>query len=118
MSVKNIEMAGKTKSMSIIKQLLLQLNQGHSNKQIVRKAGIPTNTLRRYLRLLQGCSFPLEQLIQRDEPDIERILKSKVSVSKDHQCDLEALFPWVKEELKRTGVTRFILSGEYRKRYS
>lgn len=111
-------MAGKTKSMSIIKQLLLQLHQGQSNKQIVRNTGISKNTLRRYLRLLQGCSFPLEQLIHMDEPEIERILNTKVSVNKDHQCDLEALFPWVKRELKRTGVTRFILWGEYRKRYS
>jgi transposase len=114
---KNIEMAGKTKSMSIIKQLLLQLHQGQSKKQIVRDTGISKNTLRRYLRLLNGCGHPLEQLIQMDEPEIERILNKKISVNKDHQCDLEALFPWVKEELKRTGVTRFILWGEYRKRY-
>ena len=33
-------MAGKTKSMSIIKQLLLQLHQGQSKKQIVRDMGI------------------------------------------------------------------------------
>ncbi len=51
------------------------------------------NTLRRYLRLLQGCSFTFEQLIQMDEPEIERILNNRVSVNKDHQCDLDALFP-------------------------
>lgn len=110
-------MAGKTKSMSIIKQLLLQLHQGQSKKQIVRDMGISKNTLRRYLRLLQGCGFALEELIQMDEPEIERILNNKIAVNKDHQCDLEVLFPWVKSELKRTGVTRFVLWGEYRKRY-
>ncbi len=76
-------MAGKTKSMSIIKQLLLQLHQGQSKKQIVRDMGISKNTLRRYLRLLQGCSHTLEQLIQMDEPKIERILNSRVSVNKE-----------------------------------
>jgi hypothetical protein len=37
---KNIEMAGKTKLMSIVKQILLQLHQGQSRKSIVRDMGL------------------------------------------------------------------------------
>ncbi len=114
---KDIEMAGKTKPMSIVKQILLQLHHGQSKKSIVRDMGLSKNTLRRYILLAQGSGYPLEQLIMFDDPQLEQVLYQKATVSKGHLYDLEELFPWIKEELRRTGVNRLILWGEYRKRY-
>jgi transposase len=114
---KNIEMAGKTKLMSIVKQILLQLHQGQSKKSIVRDMGLSKNTLRRYILLAQGSGYPLEKLITLDDSELERILNQKASVSNDHLSDLEELFPMFKNELRQTGVNRFVLWGEYRKKY-
>ena len=110
-------MAGKTKLMSIVKQILLQLHQGQSRKSIVRDMGLSKNTLRRYILLALGSGYPLEKLITLDDPELERILNQKASVSNDHLSDLEELFPMFKNELRQTGVNRFVLWGEYRKKY-
>ncbi len=110
-------MAGKTKPMSIVKQILLKIQQGHSKKGIVRDLGLSKNTLRRYIQLIQGSGYPPEQLIAMDDPKLEQILNQKTAVNRDHFNDIEELFPWIKEELRRTGVNRFVLWGEYRKRY-
>ena len=111
-------MAGKTKPMSIVKQILLQLHQGQSKKGIVRDMGVSKNTLRRYIQLAQGSGYSFDQLIALDDPELEHILNLKAKVSRDHLSEIEELFPWIKEELKRTGVNRFVLWGEYRRRYS
>lgn len=110
-------MAGKTKPMSIVKQILLQLHQGQSRKSIVRDIGVSKNTVRRYLQLVQGCGHPIEELLKMDDPVLEDTLNRQVKVSRDHLDELEDIFPWMKAELKRTGVNRFVLWGEYRQRY-
>lgn len=110
-------MAGKTKPMSIVKQILLQLHHGQSKKSIVREMGVSKNTVRRYIQLAQGCGYPIQELIKMDDPILESLLNRQVTVSRDHVEELEELFPWMRDELKRTGVNRFVLWGEYRKRY-
>jgi hypothetical protein len=110
-------MAGKIKPMSIVKQILLQLYQGHSKKSIVRDTGVAKNTVRHYIELAQGSGHGLEELIKMDDQALEVVLSNHTTVSRAHFEELEELFPWVKEELRRTGVNRFVLWGEYRKRY-
>jgi len=110
-------MAGKTKLMSIVKQILLLLHQGHSKKSIVRDTGVSKNTVRHYIELAQGSGHTLEQLLKMDDQTLESVLNRHTCVSRAHFDDLQDLFPWIKEELKRTGVNRFVLWGEYRQRY-
>lgn len=110
-------MAGKTKPMSIVKQILRALEQGQSKKSIVRDLGVSKNTVRRYIRHAMGSGIALEELLRMDDLQLEAVLNRQVTVSRDHQYDLEELFPWIKEELRRTGVTRFVLWREYRSKY-
>jgi transposase len=110
-------MAGKVKPMSIVKQILLQAHQGKSRKSITRSVGVSKNTVRRYIQLAQGSGHTLEELINMDDPTLEMILHRSVSISKSHYEDLENQFPRMREELKQTGVNRFVLWGEYRRRY-
>jgi len=110
-------MAGKTKPMSTVKQILLQLFQGQSRKSIVRSTGVSKNTVRHYIQVFQGSGHTLEELVKMDETELECLIQKQSSADKAHINDLEALFPWIKEELKRTGVNRFVLWGEYRRRY-
>ena len=110
-------MAGKPKPMSIVKQILLLRLQGHSRKSIVRDYGISINTVRRYIELAQGSGHTVEQLSKMDDQALEAVLNHHTSVKRSHFDELQDLFPWIKEELKRTGVNRFVLWGEYRQRY-
>ena len=110
-------MAGKIKPMSIVKQILLQLYQGQSKKSIVRDTGVAKNTVRHYIELARGSGHMLEELIKMDDQSLEVVLSKHTTVNRAHLEELDELFPWIKEELKRTGVNRFVLWGEYRKRY-
>jgi transposase len=110
-------MAGKVKPMSIVKQILLQAYQGKSRKSITRSVGVSINTVRRYLQLAQGSGHKLDELIKMDDPMLEKILHRSVTISKSHYEELEEMFPTMRKELKETGVTRFLLWGEYRRRY-
>ncbi|MFH1119131.1 MAG: IS21 family transposase [Bacteroidota bacterium] len=103
--------------MSIVKQILLKVQQGQSKKGIVRDMGLSKNTLRRYIQLIQGSGYPPEQLIAMEDQELEQILNQKTTVNRDHFNDIEELFPWIKQEIKLPGVNRFVLWGEYRKRY-
>ncbi|MBK9356436.1 MAG: transposase [Bacteroidales bacterium] len=52
-----------------------------------------------------------------EDQELEQILNQKTTVNRDHFSDIEELFPWIKKEIKLPGVNRFVLWGEYRKRY-
>lgn len=110
-------MAGKPKPMSIVKQILLLINQGHSKKSIVRQTGVSKNTVRHYNEAAQGSGHSFEELIKMEDPVLESVLNKQTSVNRAHFDDLFELFPYMQEELKRTGVNRFVLWGEYRQRY-
>jgi len=110
-------MAGKTKTMSTVKQILLHHFQGRSKKSIVRALNISKNTVRRYIQQAQGSGLSIEDLLQLDDQTLESILCREVRVNREHYRQLLELFPWMQDELKRTGVNRFVIWGEYRKRY-
>jgi transposase len=110
-------MAGKTKTMSVVKQILLQHYQGRSKKSIVRDLGVSKNTVRRYMQLAQGSGCSIEDLLKMDDKSLESILCREVIVERSHADSLYELFPWIREELRRTGVNRWVLWGEYRQRY-
>lgn len=110
-------MAGKNKTMSIVKQILLQHFQGRGKKSIVRDLSVSKNTVRRYIQLAQGAGHTPEELLQLDDEALESILCKNVPVDRAHFDQLHELFPWMREELKRTGVNRWVLWGEYRQRY-
>lgn len=110
-------MAGKTKTMSTVKQILLQYYQGRSRKSIVRDTGVSKNTVRRYLQLAQGSGLTTEALLEMEDHALERLLCKTTVVERTHYEELLELFPLMRVELKRTGVNRWVLWGEYRTRY-
>lgn len=111
-------MAGKSLPMNTLKQLLLKLQQGESKKQMARDLGISRNTLKNYLAVISQNSESIDQLIDKEDFELINALQPKAAVEKDHLSELEALFPWMEQELKQVGVTRHLLWEEYRSRYS
>jgi len=103
--------------MTIVKQILLQAYQGKSRKSIARDIGVSKNTVRRYIELARGSGHSLGELVKMDDLALEDILHRQVTLSASHVEEVKELFPSMREELRRTGVNRFVLWGEYRKRY-
>jgi len=86
-------MANRTINMEVIKQIGILSKLGYAKKAIARELNLSKNTVKSYLA-------------KRDEPP-EPELNSRREILFD-------FFPYVKKELRRKGVTRQILWGEYR----
>jgi transposase len=89
-------MANKTIAMEVIKQIGILSNLGYSKKAIARELKLSRNTVKSYLSRGDQITEP--------SPNNKR-------------DTLYEFFPYVKSELKRNGVTRQILWGEYRAKH-
>ncbi len=115
-------MAGKPKSMSQIKQLLLLHQQGKGKKMIARTLGISKNTVSSYLDKLQGLisgnngsKLTLKDLIKLETPELEAKFHPGNPAYKDDRYDhFKDQVAFYLAELKRTGVSKKLLWEEYR----
>jgi len=64
-------MAGKTKPMSQIKQLLLLIKQGYGNKAIARELGMSRNTVKSYRQKAAHNPVSIDHLLEQDDPVLE-----------------------------------------------
>lgn len=110
-------MAGKTIAMSIFKQIIRLRMQGISLKGVSKSIGVSRNTAKKYLRLLEVKGFSFEEYLQMDDESLSRLLQDSETIDSERLQKLESLFPHFENELKRTGVTRWILWGEYKNQH-
>jgi len=109
-------MAGKTKPMSQIKQLLQMRQKGYGRKTIARKLGISKTTVKSYLDKLKTIDYDVEVLLGMDEPVLESKFHAGNPAYKDN-CRYEFIkenLDYYEKELKKPGVTRKLLWEEYR----
>jgi len=107
-------MAGKTKAMSQIKQLLRLHQQGDSIKHIARSLGISKNTVKSYLVKLSMGKLPLSDLLQLDDPVLEANFHIGNPAYKDPRFEhMSNNLAYYAKELKRVGVSRTVLYDEY-----
>lgn len=113
-------MAGKPKSMSQIKQLLILHQQGKGKKMIARTLGISKNTVRSYLEKLQlltseKTGVSIDELIKLDNPVLESRFHPGNPAYKDDRYDhFMADMEYYLKELQRIGVNKRLLWEEYR----
>lgn len=114
-------MAGKPKSMSQIKQLLLLHQQGKGRKTIARTLGISKNTVRSYLQKLEAITsdrknpFTIASLVKLENPVLEAKFHAGSPAYKDDRYEhFKGLIPYFINELKRKGVSKYLLWEEYR----
>lgn len=110
-------MAREIISMSKLKQIFLLRNNRVPLATISNTVQSSRNTVRKYLRLAEQKGLSLDDLIEKEEYELEKIFAEPAQISKDRYRDLEQLFPWVENELTRIGVTRWTLWGEYKRQY-
>ena len=110
-------MAGKSITMSKLKQILLQRNNGISLQTISKTLDISRNTVKRYLRLVDVRGYDPAELLEMSEEALEALLNETDESTAERQRSLEELFPYFEQELQRTGVNRGVLWSEYRRQY-
>lgn len=110
-------MSGETISMIKLKQIFLHRRNGMALEAIAKAMVTSRNTVKKYIRLSQLKGLSIEELALMEDYQLEQIFAEPVVTSKSRYENLEGLFNWMELELKRTGVTRWILWGEYKARY-
>jgi transposase len=115
-------MAGKIKTMSQIKQLLIMHGQGKGKKTIAKALGVSKNTVKSYLlkaELLFNCKGAHdtpESLLALDDPQLEARLHAGNPAYKDdiRYGQLQEKMEYILGQLKIKGVTKNLLWEEYR----
>jgi transposase len=107
-------MAGKIKSMSQIKQLLLLHQQGKKIKFIARTLGMSKNTVKSYLSKIVELKLTLEHMLSMEDPALELLFSSGNPAYKDERFEyIKSQLDYYQAQLKQNGVTRKLLWEEY-----
>lgn len=108
-------MAGKTKEMSQIKQLLLLKKDGVSNRSAAKIIGMNKETVNHYVNKVKDDKLSIDELLKLDDPILEHRLKCGNPAYTDNRFEtFKELLPYLQEELKCKHVTLKLLWEEYR----
>ena len=110
-------MAGKTISMSKLKQIIRLRGDGVALQTIARAVDISRNTVKKYLRLIEIRELSSEALLHMSDEQLDALLADPDPDEEQRLAALSSLFPYMEKELRRTGVTRWILWGEYKQKH-
>ena len=113
-STKDCNMAAKTISMSLIKQIIRHKQRGEPILKISLITGVSRNTVKKYLRFAESENLTFEHILAMSDTEIEQLFYTQKEKPPDRYKDFEKMFPYFEKELKRTGVTRMLLWGEYK----
>ena len=103
-------MAGKTKDMSQIKQLLLLKKEGVSNRKAAEIVGINKETANNYVRKALADRLGIDGLLKLDDPVLEHRLKGGNPAYTDSRFEVfKELLPYLQEEMRRKHVTLKLL---------
>jgi transposase len=102
-------MANKLLSMHKIRQILLFLERGVSQRAIEKEVKITRKTIALYLQKFQQTGKALTELLKLSDERLEDADPRKVHFN--------SLLEYFNKELSRTGVTRLLLWEEYIREY-
>ena len=109
-------MAGKLITMGKVKQILQLSEQGISQREISRRLNVNRKSIVHYIARMDELRLSIQDLLSMPDIELESLMTKRPSLTdtnEEYQY-LESLFPYFKKELKETGVTRYVLWGEYR----
>lgn len=110
-------MANKKIDMLHLKQLLRLYTQGVSKSKISKQLGLSRNTVKKYINLFHEHRFTYDELSELSSEELEDLFDTTILEPDGPEKILESYFPYVTRELKKTGVTRYILWEEYKEKY-
>lgn len=111
-------MANTPISMSKIRHLLRLHTQGYSKLQIAQQTCIARNTLKKYIATYAKSGFSYEELNQLSDKELEELFVRPYEKPLSEKLQkLFALFPDMEKELKRKGVTQYLLWEQYKQQH-
>lgn len=114
-------MANKTLGMQKIRQILLFLKRGLSERSIAEQTGVSRPTIHSYRGIFEASGFDYDVLLNLKDPELYDLVKAKKK-GPDQTPDVRKLYfleqaDYFISELGRVGVTRLLLWQEYLKEY-
>lgn len=107
-------MAGKTKDMSKIKQLLQLHHQGVSNRKIAVRLGVNKETVNNYVRGAESDTLGIKGLLELQSPILKHRLKGGSPAYTDERFEkFKNMLPYLEHEMGRKHVTLKLLWEEY-----
>lgn len=100
--------------MKDVHTILLMLSQGYGTKHISATLGCARNTVKAYRAIIASKGISYAELLRRPEEEMEKFFVSKAPEEDTRLEELEKAFKYADEELKKVGVTKFLLWNEYR----
>lgn len=111
-------MANTTISMSKIRQILRMYHQQRSIMFIAAQTDASRNTVKKYIASFKSSGFTFEEVNALNEKELEDFFgKSRERAPNPRMQAMQRCFSYVDKELKRTGMTRYILWEAYRKEF-
>jgi transposase len=111
-------MAGKTKDMHQVKQIIELYQKGKGIRETERLTGISRKTIRHYLHQIKALNIPPEGLLAMEDELLFQLVcrEEGPALMEDERFKiLEPRLSYYAAELRRRGVTRHLLWEEYRK---
>jgi transposase len=109
-------MANTTISMNKIRQILRLYDRCTPKQTIAIYTGLSRTTVIKYITAFEACDVPLKEVDALKDKELEELFGKINDKPKTLSPRMQALyncFPQVEKELKRTGVTRFLLWQDY-----
>jgi hypothetical protein len=114
-------MANKSIGSVMIREIIRMKANGLSNSQISKSIGKSRTTIVKYLGVIETSGICLKELLELKGIDLSELFEVSTELNPANReqihKDLYSFFPYLEKELKRVGVTRHILWGEYKTKY-
>lgn len=111
-------MAGKPIDMKKLRLVLKLYAQCKSKSFISDYLRLSRNTVKKYIKQFVALRVTFEDLTQMDDAKLEELfIKTQTPALSPKLKALYSFFPYVEKELKKTGVTKMLLWGEYKGKY-
>jgi transposase len=111
-------MANNPINMSKIRQILRLHWQGRSKLMIANQTGVSRNTLKKYIKEFERSGLSYAEVNDLSDKDLEDLFVKPEEKSLNPKLQaMFSLFPGMDKELKRKGVTRFLLWEDYRRKH-
>ena len=108
-------MDNKRIKMSTLKQILRLHQEKKGIKTIARIVGVSKNTVKSYLHGIEPYGLSLPDLLGMEDMALSELLNAPSDESTNERLAyFRSQIPYWEKELKRTGVTRYLLWQEYR----
>ena len=110
-------MSNNLVTMQIVRSILQLFLRGFSSRKIARDLDISRNTVKLYLDRFNACAFSLAQLYQMDDAPLHAVAYTDAKqIQSDPRTEaFKSRIAYFLAELKRTGVTKYLLWEEYKK---